>query len=89
MIKKEEVVKQYCRYCINLYVGLSSSRGWCEAHQKWYERSTCFSANKCKDFEMVECPEEYQDAFYENPKGYRPTSSRKKKINDGEQESMF
>jgi len=38
---------------------------------------------------MVECPEEYQDAFYENPKGYRPISRRKQKINDGEQETMF
>lgn len=83
-------MKQYCRYCINLYCGLSTQRGWCEAHQKWYSRATCFASNSCKDFQMVECPEEYQDAFHENINGYRPQESiRKKKIDDGEQQTMF
>lgn len=75
-------MKQYCRYCVNLYCGMSNTRGWCEAHQKYYTRATCFSANNCKEFQRVECPEEYQDAFYENVKGYRP---HKQKKDDGEQ----
>ena len=82
-------MKQYCRYCVNLYCGEQTNKGWCEAHQKWYARTTCFAPNNCKDYQLVNCLEEYQDAFMENVNGYKPQETRKQKINDGEQETMF
>lgn len=39
---------------------------------------------------MVKCEPEYMDAFYENTKGYKPQSERRRyKIDDGEQERFL
>ena len=79
-------MKQYCRYCIHL---CWNNVIWCGAHEKVKSYSSCKRPNKCKEFQLAECEPEYQDALFENVKGYKPKSKYKKKINDGEQETMF
>ena len=74
------MAKQYCRYCIHLCV----NRGpYCDKKQKFLTESACKRVNTCVDFELADCPPEYQDAFMENAKGYHP---RKEKafVEDGQ-----
>lgn len=70
-------MKQYCRYCVHLYV---NNFPYCEIKKKEVRYSMCIRPNHCKDFEFADCDAEYQDAFGIT-NGYHPRSERKKKIN--------
>ena len=73
-------MKQYCRYCIHLHV---NNFPYCDVKEKPLSVSTCKTPNKCKDYCFADCEEEYQDAFMENDKGYKPREPRKKQC-DGQ-----
>lgn len=78
-------MKQYCRYCAHLHV---NNFPYCGMKDKCLSESSCKKPNDCKDFVFVDCDPEYQDAFMENSKGYKPRAEKKKKQCDG-QVSMF
>jgi len=56
-------MKQYCRYCINLYVGNSI---YCQAKRKILTESTTKCINTCKEFEFCEMD------TYDTSKEYKP-----------------
>lgn len=56
-------MKQYCRYCINLYVGNGI---YCQAKNKILAESTTKCINTCKEFKFCE-----MDA-YDTSKEYKP-----------------
>lgn len=60
---------QYCRYCRELCI---NNVPYCQAHNECLSESYCKRPNKCKDFDFADVEAEYQDAFGENDKGYRP-----------------
>ena len=71
---------QYCRYCVYLCV---NNFPWCDKKGKQLSRSSCKKPNNCKDFELAECEQEYQDALMENVKGYHPRE-KKQPVIDGQ-----
>ena len=75
---------QYCRYCTHLHV---NNEPYCEEKAKFLSVSTCKTSNKCKRFCLAECEEEYQDAFFENTKGYKPREPKQKQC-DGQMELL-
>ena len=71
---------QYCRYCTYLCV----NRGpYCEVKGKLLTESSCKRPNNCENYDFVDCEPEYQDAFMENIKGYRPRK-RNQSVPDGQ-----
>ena len=66
-------MKQYCRYCIYLNV---NNFPYCSVKEKELAESSCKRPNNCKDFELACCESEYQDAFGENAKGYKPREKK-------------
>ena len=66
--------KQYCRYCIHLHV---NNYPYCDIKEDVLAVSSCKKPNKCKDYAFADCDPEYQDAFMENVKGYKPREPRK------------
>lgn len=78
---------QYCRYCAFLHV---NNVPYCDIKEKTLSESSCKTPNNCKDYSFVDCEPEYQDAFMENVKGYKPREpgEPKKKQCDG-QISLF
>jgi len=74
---------QYCRYCIHLHV---NNYPYCDKKGKALSESSCKRVNKCEDYTFADCEAEYQDAFMEHTKGYRPREPRqpKKKQCDGQ-----
>lgn len=61
--------RQYCRYCIHLYVG---DAPYCDVKKQFRSVAACKSQNRCKNYEFANVDAESQDAFRENIKGYRP-----------------
>lgn len=80
-------MKQYCRYCVRLHV---NNAPYCDKKEKFLSESSCKKANQCEDFVFADCEPEYQDAFMENVRGYKPREKKepKKKQCDG-QVSLF
>ena len=39
--------------------------------------SSCKKPNNCSDYDFADCEPEYQDAFMENVKGYKPREKKK------------
>ncbi len=68
-------MKQYCRYCLHLHV---CDYAYCDKKGKALSESSCKKPNNCKDYDFVDCEPEYQDAFMENEKGYKPREPKKK-----------
>lgn len=66
---------QYCRYCLHLHV---NNYPYCDKKDKKMAESSCKKPNSCKDFVFVDCELEYQDAFMENEKGYKPREKKEK-----------
>ena len=62
-------MKQYCRYCVNLCV---NNFPYCKIKEKALSKAYCKRTNNCKEYQFADCEEEYQDAFGENVKGYKP-----------------
>ena len=81
-------MKQYCRYCIEFYVGCDSGRGWCEEKQRYYTKATASKPNNCEHFQLVNCEKEYQDAFMEYMSGYIPRSERLREKYDNKSEQL-
>lgn len=69
-------MKQYCRYCIHLYI---NNFPYCDKKEKALSESYCKKTNNCNDYVFADCEPEYQDAFMENVKGYKPREKRKPK----------
>lgn len=65
-------MKQYCRYCVYLYV---NNVPYCTIHEECKSVSSCKRSNKCKDFVFADVEPEYQDAFGET-NGYKPRQPR-------------
>lgn len=80
-------MKQYCRYCIHLYV---NNFPYCDIRKKGLSESSCKKPNECKYFVFADCEAEYQDAFTENVKGYKPRRQKEPRVQqcDG-QVSLF
>ena len=74
-------MKQYCRYCTHLHV---YNFPYCDVKEKSLSISTCKTPNKCKDYCFADCEEEYQDAFMENTKGYKPRKKLRKTEIEGQ-----
>ena len=66
-------MKQYCRYCIHLHV---NNFPYCDIKEKGLSESRCKKPNDCKDFDFADCEPEYQDAFFEHTKGYKPRDKK-------------
>lgn len=66
-------MKQYCRYCIHLHV---NNFPYCDVKEKCLSESSCKRPNNCKEFDFADCEPEYQDAFGENAKGYKPRKQK-------------
>ena len=66
-------MKQYCRYCIHLHV---NNFPYCDIKEKGLSESSCKRPNDCKDFDFADCEPEYQDAFGEHAKGYKPRKQK-------------
>ena len=73
-------IKQYCRYCTHLFV---NNFPYCDAKEKQLSESFCKKPNNCKVFDLATCEPEYQDAFMENIRGYKPREPKKKQC-DGQ-----
>lgn len=43
--------------------------------------SSCKKPNNCSDYDFADCEPEYQDAFMEHIKGYKPREKREPKQN--------
>lgn len=43
--------------------------------------SSCKKPNNCSDYDFADCEPEYQDAFMENVRGYKPREKREQKQN--------
>ena len=68
------LMKQYCRYCVNLCV---NNFPYCKQRELVLSVATCKHPNKCKDFVFADVEPEYQDAFGET-NGYHPRQPKKK-----------
>ena len=66
-------MKQYCRYCIHICV---NNFPYCRQKEKELSESSCKKPNECKDFVFADCEPEYQDAFMEHTKGYKPRQKK-------------
>ena len=78
-------MKQYCRYCVYLYV---NNVPYCQVKEKFRSVSSCKRPNNCKDFEFADCEPEFQDAFGET-NGYKPRGEKHKKSIDGQMSLVF
>ena len=76
---------QYCRYCVYLSV---NNYPYCNKKDKRLSESSCKKPNDCKEYAFVDCEPEYQDAFMEHTKGYKPRKPKMKQECEG-QLSLF
>lgn len=72
-------MRQYCRYCVYLYV---NNVPYCDIREEVRSISSCKHPNHCKDFAFADVEPEYQDAFGET-NGYKPRE-RKQRQYDGQ-----
>jgi len=69
-------MKQYCRYCIFLYV---NNVPYCTAKNDFRSIGSCKRENHCKEFIFANVDPEYQDAFGET-NGYIPKVCKEKDV---------
>ena len=49
---------------------------YCDVKEDVLAVSSCKKPNNCKDFDFADCEPEYQDAFMEHTKGYKPRQKK-------------